>query len=65
MWNRGLDKNFKHGYIPFSGEMPIRSKQDQLENRLNGDINQKPPKGYYNPFRGFSGSSFDNPTFSF
>jgi hypothetical protein len=26
---------------------------------------KKPPKGYYNPLRGFTRSSFDNPTFSF
>jgi hypothetical protein len=46
--------------------MRFRSDGDQVENRpfLRYE-RKKPPKGYDDPLRGFTGPSFGNPTFSF
>jgi len=40
--------------------MEINYRIDQIEAGI-----KKPPKGYFSPFRGFTSSSSDYPTFSF
>jgi hypothetical protein len=40
--------------------MEIRHRMGHVEAGI-----EKPPKGYYNPLRGFIRSSSGNPTFSF
>jgi hypothetical protein len=42
-----------------AGQVEISHRMDQTKSVI-----KKPPKGYYNPLRGFTWSSFGKPTFS-